>query len=190
MARDLTSAFITEINASQLAAAIFVICYFDSGTTYNWTGYGDITWNGNTYQGVGENLSFGKMEESKSIKANGTVMSLSGVKTSLITIALQENYQGRLSEVYFAVLDTTTGAVIPDPYLIFSGYMDEMEHSLDGSDTAVLSVTVENELIDLFRTINSNYTSEDQKTVYPNDLGLDFIPKLQDDEIVWKEKAK
>jgi hypothetical protein len=187
MARDLTSGFIDEIDAKQLHVEIFVKMFFDSGTAFAWTGYGPKTWNGDLYQGVGDLASFGRMEESSVVKATGTVMVLSGVKSSLISLALTESYQGRKAEIYFAVLDSS-GSVIADPYQIFGGRMDVMEIE-DNGQTATISVTVENELIDLFRPRTRNYTPEDQKQHYPGDLGLDFIPFIQDAEVVWKDKS-
>lgn len=186
MARDLTSGFIDEIDASKLHAEIFVKMFFDSGTTFAWTGYGDKIWNGETYSGLGDLVSFGRIEESSIVKASGTVMILSGVKSSLISIALQEDYQGRRAEIYFAVLDPSEN-IIADPYQIFAGKMDVMEIEDNGQE-ATISVSVENDLIDLFKARLRNYTPEDQKAHFPDDLGLDFIPFIQDAEVIWKEK--
>ena len=33
------------------------------------------------------------------------------------------------------------------------------------------------------------YTLEDQKIDYPTDVGFEFIPDLQDKEIIWGKKA-
>ena len=187
MARDLTAPFIEQIEATQLRAAFMTIIYFDSGTTYNWTGNTPIEYNGNTYLGVGDQASFGRMEESQIVRANGTVMVLSGVKSSLVSVALQEDYQGRRAEIYFAVLNENL-EVVDDPYQVFAGAMDVMEIE-DTGDTCTISVTVENDLIDLFKARLRNYTSEDQKIFFPNDKGLDFIPFIQDQEIIWKDTA-
>jgi hypothetical protein len=46
-------------------------------------------------------------------------------------------------------------------------------------------LTAESRLIDLERSRERRYTSEDQKIDYPNDKGLEFIADLQDKEIVW-----
>ena len=55
----------------------------------------------------------------------------------------------------------------------------------DTGDTANISLTAESRLIDLERSRERRYTSEDQKIDYPNDKGLEFIADLQDKEIVW-----
>lgn len=186
MARDLTAGFITEIDARELRAELLVNMEFDSGDVHFWTGLGSLVWDSNIYLGVGDLLSVGRIEESSVTKASGTTLILSGVKASLISTALNEDYQGRKAEIYFAVF-TTSGLVVGNPYRIFAGKMDVMEIELTG-ETGSISVSIENELIDLFRANGRNYTPEDQKSAYPGDKGLDFIPLIQDTEIVWKEK--
>ena len=55
----------------------------------------------------------------------------------------------------------------------------------DGGQTCTISVSAESRLIDLDRTRERRYTSEDQKIDFPNDKGLEFIADLQDKEIIW-----
>lgn len=188
MARDLTSGFITEIEAKSLRIGYFVKLFYDSATVFCWTGYGSKVWDGDTYTGLGDLGNFGRIEESQIVRATGIALVLAGFNSSFISLALQEDYQGRKAEIYFAVFDST-GAVIADPHLVFSGNMDQMEIE-DQAETATLTISVENELIDLFKPRLRYYTSEDQKTQYPSDLGLDFIAFIQDAEVVWKDKVK
>ena len=72
---------------------------------------------------------------------------------------------------------------------LFSGYMDQMNIE-EGSDTSTIEMSVENKLIDLERARVARYTSGYQKSVYPNDLGLDFIEDLQDKQIPWGRKSQ
>ncbi len=67
---------------------------------------------------------------------------------------------------------------------LFAGYMDQMNIS-DGGETSTIELMVENRLIDLERARVARFTSGYQKSLYPNDLGLDFIEDLQDKDIVW-----
>ena len=185
MARDITAGFQTEIEARELNAGILVRLAFDSGDIFIHSGYGSFDWNGDTYLGAGHLLAIEAVQESSIIKAIGTTLVLSGVETSLISIALQENYQGRAVWIWFAVQDGDR-ALIADPYLIFKGEADLMRIQVE-EETAQIGVTVENELIDLFKARERNYTPEDQKTIYPSDKGLDFIKAIQDSAIVWKD---
>jgi hypothetical protein len=49
---------------------------------------------------------------------------------------------------------------------------------------------VENKLIDLERARVARFTSGYQKSIYPNDKGLDFIEDLQDKKIPWGRKSE
>ena len=59
----------------------------------------------------------------------------------------------------------------------------------DGADTATIELKVENKLVDLERARVARFTSGYQKSVYPNDKGLDFVESLQDREIFWGRNA-
>jgi len=67
---------------------------------------------------------------------------------------------------------------------IFSGYMDEMNIE-EAPETSTIELKVENKLIDLERARTRRYTNAYQKSVYPGDLGLDFVEDLQDKKVVW-----
>jgi hypothetical protein len=62
--------------------------------------------------------------------------------------------------------------------------MDQMNIS-EGPDTSTIELQVENKLIDLERARVARFTSSYQKSIYPQDLGLDFVESLQDKDIVW-----
>jgi hypothetical protein len=52
-------------------------------------------------------------------------------------------------------------------------------------ETCSITLTAENRLIDLERPRVRRYTSEDQKSLHPNDKGFDFVNSLQEAEIKW-----
>ena len=59
----------------------------------------------------------------------------------------------------------------------------------EGADTSTIELSVENKLIDLERARVARFTSGYQKSIYPGDLGLDFIEDLQDRNISWGRKS-
>jgi len=183
MARDITSGFLSEITAKELRPALLLKGEFDSGTVYMWTGIGTITWGGNDYLGGGNFINIESIEETSELKAASTRFKLSGVPSSLLSVALAESYQNRPISCYFAVLNSS-GAIIADPYLVFKGKMDVMEIS-DSGDTAEITVSAESDLIDLRVIRTRNYTPEDQKVKYPSDKGLNFVPQIQDIIVNW-----
>ena len=66
---------------------------FDVGPLYLWTGIGDRTIGSNTYLGTGQMLTLGGMEEVSDLSAKAMSLTLEGVDSSIVSIALQEPYQ-------------------------------------------------------------------------------------------------
>ena len=75
-------------------------------------------------------------------------------------------------------------SLIADPFLCFAGRLDVPDMVI-GGERMTIAVAYESRLIDLDRARERRYTSEDQKIDYPDDLGFDFVPALQDMQIVW-----
>jgi len=165
---------------ASLTAFVAVELEFDSGTTRLWNGYGDLTVNSQTYTGSGDLMSISAIEENAEISAKGINMVLSGVPSSLLSIALTENYQNRNCAIYVGTI--TSGTVAS--YEVFSGRMDVMTLQENG-DTCTISLTAESRLIDLERPRIRRYTSEDQKLIDADDTGLDFINSLQEAKFEW-----
>ena len=93
---------------------------FDSGAVRLWNGYHDATIDGDEYTGAGSFMSVGTIEESGEVSAKGTTIALSGIDASLISLALQENYQNRTARV---IIGTVDSGVFTD-YTLFRGRMD------------------------------------------------------------------
>jgi len=115
----------------------------------------------------------------------GATLTMSGIPSDLLSLALQEPYQGRVCTIYFGVVSGTTYSSLTQ---LFTGYMDEMNID-EGPEFATIEMKIENKLIDLERTRVRRFSSGYQKSVYPNDKGLDFVEALQDKEILWGRKA-
>ena len=174
-----------------------------------WTGVGTLTLDdGTNWVGAGTLLSISDVEETAEMSVKGATVSLSGIPSEVISLALSEPYQGRVCNIYFGTF-TQEGALLKQSgdYIllqdgsqilvdigekgfneIFSGYMDQMNIE-ESAETSTISVTVENRLVDLERARVARYTSGYQKSIYPNDLGLEFIEELQDKQIAWGRKS-
>lgn len=184
MSRDLTAGMIAEVKADSLAPIFLVKAEFDSGDLCLWTGYGNLSYGGDTYTGAGTLLSISQIEETAGIEANGISVSLNGELQSLIAVALAENYQNRPLTIYFGALNLTTKALISDPYKLFAGRMDVMEINNNANITTI-GVNVESNLSILKNSRNRKYTPEDQKIDYATDTFFDTVASLQDAQVVW-----
>lgn len=183
MARTLPSALSAELNADELKPFYAVEMIFDSGDLRFWTGYGEITANGETWTGSGTVLNFSQTTEATDLSANGMTLTFSGIESSIIAIALGENYRGRIARVYLGALDATNQPV-SDMYQIFAGRMDVMTLQEDGS-TATVSISIENVLIDLERPRARKLTGEEQLKRFAGDNSLSGVAALQDRQILW-----
>ena len=53
MPRTLTAPFLAATQATLLRPALFIEAHFTSGALYVWSGFGSLTWNGQTWTGIG-----------------------------------------------------------------------------------------------------------------------------------------
>lgn len=183
MSRGLTSDLATAIVARVVNPVLLAFFDFESGPVRVWSGIGDLSWGGNTYGGIGNFGGVSPIEETKDLSARGATFTLSGIPSSLVALALTDNYQGRAAKLWLAALDSSM-ALVADPYLLFGGRMDTMS-STDGGETSTLTLAVENRMIDLDRSRERRYTEEDQHIDFPADTGLRYINGLQDKSIQW-----
>lgn len=188
MAREIVPALLAEISASKLSPVFLIEGLFDSGPLRIWNGLGDLTAMGNMFTGAGTLLGLSECEETTDLQANGFTVTVTGLPSTMISIALQEPYQGRVCNIYLGAINPDTGMMISDPVMLFSGFMDVMEIT-DAADTASIAISIENKSIILNRTKEKRYTAETLKSDFADDLGLDFVTQMQDKEIIWKGKA-
>ena len=182
MSRDLATAISNALDDDVIS--VFWACdlLFDApNTLYFWNGIGDLSLDGNTYTGAGNLLNISEMRESSDIAAYGATLTLSGIPTNEINLALAEPYQGRRAIVKFGVDVAGTKSSVT----VFTGEMDQMSISF-GPDTATISLDVESRLIDLNRPRIRRYTDADQQARYPGDLAFEFVTRLQSESLEWK----
>ena len=191
MARSITTAFKNAIKSSVVRPFLAVELEFSTGTLRFWNGYGDLSMTAggslNTFTGLGDLLGVSPISESDQIEAIGASLSLTGIKSSFISTALTGNYTNRNASIFFGVFDTSKN-VISDVYTLFKGKMDIMKID-EGSESATITLNLENRLIALDRPLNRRFTHEDQQERFSGDLGLEFVPDLQDKEIIWGKKT-
>lgn len=209
MSRDLTAQTLEAIKEDVVYPFFAVELLFDNQNTLRmWTGQGTLVLgDGTQWVGLGTLLNISTVEETSEIAVKGAVLTLTGVASETLSLALNQPYQGRVCNIYFGTLlkgfiqqENDSYILLQDGgriYLqessktlneIFSGYMDQMNIS-EGADTSTIELTVENKLIDLERARVARFTSAYQKSVYSGDRGLNFVESLQDKQISWGRKG-
>lgn len=205
MSRDLSTALSGSLEDNVVYPFFAIDLEFDSPNTLRlWTGYGTLVYEGVSYFGTGELLGISSVEETVEMAAKGATLTLSGVPSEVISLALQEPYQGRVCKINFGMFatdnllqeDAISYILLQDGAKIalesqqtsltevFTGYMNQMSIE-EGPDSSTIQLSVENKLVDLERPRVARYTSAYQKDKFAGDLGLDFVESLQDQKLVW-----
>lgn len=209
MSRDLISGLSALTTAAKIEPFFAVRIFFDTQTLNFWSGLGDMNIDGVTYVGTGKMLQISDIGETAEIAAKGAVITLSGIPSDLLSLAISEPYQGRECRIFFGAKDvsvdlldaentddiTTEGGfrirLTQDDGLgmseIFSGYIDTMNID-EGAETSTIALTVESKLIDLERPRIFRYTDQSHKARYPADKGFEFVEDLQDKVFSWGRK--
>ena len=191
MSRSITTAFNNAITSQVVRPLLAVELEFSTGTLRFWNGYGDLTMtaggSSNTFTGLGDLMGVSAVSESDQVEAIGATLSLTVIKSSLISSALSANYTNRNASIFLGLFDTNK-SVIADVYTLFKGKMDIMKID-EGAESATIVLNLENRLIALDRPKERRYTHEDQQLSFSGDLGFEFVPDLQDKEIIWGKKT-
>lgn len=204
MSRDLSNITIESISEDVVYPFFATELRFDDNIIRMWTGQGTLVLEDETeWIGLGQLLSISSIEETSEMAVKGATITLSGIPSELLSLALSTPYQGRIAKIYFGTFQQ--GSILQETgnYILlegggrinlesmstgfnelFSGYMDQMNIE-EAGDTATIEMAVENKLIDLERARVARFTSGYQKSVYPGDLGCDFIEDLQDKKLPW-----
>lgn len=181
--RDLHADLATAIAEGVVYPVLFLEGEFASGTGRWWSGVGSIDWDGQTWLGLGALVNVSPITETTSVSAQGFSVELSGQSSANLSLALQSCRQGKAGRLWLGAM-TAAGALRGDPYLLREGKLD-IAGGTDDGESATITVSYEDRLIDLERAREYRYTTESQRLFYPNDLGFEFVPSLQDSFDLW-----
>lgn len=150
---------------------------------YIWTGRGDSPpFGGNTYVGVGELGSIGKIEESLKLSPNPITLTLSGLEAPWVTEALDAtNFDDRVT-VYEGYL-TVDWQFVDDPFAIFAGRLEHM--TAVRGDANSVSAVVQSNLAQNAETNGRRWSRETQSINYSGDTFFDFADKMIDNIVEW-----
>ena len=204
MTRSLPTTITDALDDSVVYPFFGVELNFDGDNVLRlWTGVGTLTLEGVAWTGAGTLLNVSSFEETTERAAKGATLSLTGIPSEVVSLALSTPYQGRTCKIYFGMFakgslqkESTNFILLEDGSRIeledratglteiFAGYMDQMDIE-ELPETSTIHLKVENKLVDLERARVARYSSSYQKSIYPTDFGLDLVESIQDKEIVW-----
>lgn len=180
-----------DISAALSAGVVRGIYYvklaFDDGSACWHSGFGDKTFGGDTYYGVGNLTSIAPIKETSGVKASGATVEISGIKTEIVAMLLGQAYINRKAWIYFMPLDDGDQPVTATPYLLFRGTMDNITG--DQGKTASFTVTLKSRFADWERSRRSLNTDVEQQRLHPGDRGMEYVSQLSQKKIIWPRAA-
>ena len=159
---------------------------FESGTVTVTDAPFSLTYDGVTYTGVGQLGAISAVEEGAELQSYAINLSLSGIPSELVSLALLDAYQGNDIRLSLALLDKGH-TIIGTPMLLFRGRMDTMDIEL--GETATITLTAQSRMADWERARLRRYTDEDQRTEYPSDKGFEYIAQMAEKTIYWGRES-
>jgi hypothetical protein len=183
----------TYVSSSVSLIQPYLAAYLDfsgSAPVRLWTGiqsasFTDIGGTAN-YLGIGTLGSISSVTEATEVASKGIELTLSGIPTEYISLALSNNYRGRTAIVYLILYNSTLSSY--EQLTLFRGSMDQLVIN-ESRDSSTITIKCESRLIDLNRQQDVRYTDEAQKQLYPNDKGLEFVASMADKSIYWGTSA-
>jgi len=147
-----------------------------------WSGIGSLQWQGNTFTGSGGLGTVTPIKHTSVLAVQEIQFQMSGVDPE-IAARLNDNVRNKSGKVWLAGI--WRRSLVPNPYELLDAELDYQNYDVDESGVAAVSIIGRSGFYTLERNIDEAWTSENQKTLYPDDTGLDMIPGLQNQDVIW-----
>ena len=170
------------LGADVVRPVVMVDLLLDQSPVYIWTGLFDLNVKGVIYRSLSGFDTGVNVREAIGLDILSTDFRLSGLQLEFLSIALTENFQNRLANVYMAVMDNRDEFLGRE--LIFTGYIDNMPIQILGDRTDLL-IQVGNVLARNRTAKGLRYSTEDQRCLDSTDTLFNFLPKLQANPLEW-----
>ena len=181
MARSIPVGLLTALTGAAIQPYYAVEMMFDTAPVRFWSGLGDRVIEGNTYLGAGTLMRISDLEEVGDLSAKSATITMSGIPSELVSLALTEPYQRRLCRILLGEVSAS------EAIEMFSGKMNTMTIE-DAPDSATITLTIESRLIELQRAKTRRYNHESHISRYPGDTFFATVADLQDRQVTWGRK--
>ena len=136
---------------------------------------------------AGQVINVDAITETDSAEATGFTLSLATNSEALIARALTERTTNRRCDVWLALVNPVTGAIIDTPVLIEQGLCDQPTISEDRS-MAVAAISIETEMADFARPNVIRYTNSDQQQRYPGDRIFEYTGQMAERSVAFPSR--
>ena len=181
MSRDIGAANAATVQGSHVHIVNLVSIAFDD-PVYAHSGYGQISYNGNNYLGVGSLGAISEAKESEVLGPSSITLTLSGIDPKMLAEALDSSNYGALVTIYEGYRQDD-GTLVEDPWVFWRGTVEYATSSEDQEST--INLLCQHDLAVVDERDNSRFTDEDQLQRYPGDRIFEFITQMLDLRLEW-----
>ena len=172
-----------------LNVAVLHYLNFADGAAYLWQGFGPLTTQGITYQGIGDVVSVEGMAQQAGVVATNLTITLAAgsdlLTDPLLTRVLSQQslVKGREYQMSLQFCDEKWQPV-DTPRVVFVGAMDQMQIKRT-PETRQVILNVESFFVRRRVPRLETFSDRDQKSKYPNDKGMEFQSGLKNKIVTW-----
>lgn len=182
MSRGLSATNITRIDNKNISTAVLAKLEFDEAA-YVWSGTHEITYDGNTYVGVGNLGGIGQAREGEELAAHSLTLTLSGVMERYISYALDSGKYGDKVTIYEGYYKEFDGTLYDAPWIVWSGFYEYATAEVGAQN--VVTIICQHDLADIEEKDGGRYSDEDQQNRFSGDVGLEFAAYMADTKLLW-----
>lgn len=175
------------LRSGRIGQAVLVFMDFEGAPKRWWTGFGDIEVAGNRWQGLGDLISVSEIETSYQLSAEKVTFEVAATAEMLaLALASKSRVRDRAVTIYlqlFALDDLSvsgtgfeTGSPLGAPLALFTGTMQRMPWSAEGSDDRRITIEAEGLFFRRNAPPRGRWTDPDQKARHAGDRGLERLP--------------
>lgn len=176
--RDLAPDFAEAVAANEVSPAMLVFLDFEGQPLRCWTGVGPLQYGGHEWLGFGTLGGVDPVEEYSDIRAGQVTMTLTGVPNNALSDLVDLTFKRRAAEIRLALFVGDTPTLI-GVEMLMRGTMDTMKLTRNPQGSTI-KLGLTNELARLKESWGSLYTDAHQRSIYPDDTSLRFVPSMQD----------
>ena len=181
----LTTAVDNLLRSSSLRGCLLVELDLPAATERMWSGIGTLTWNGNTFAGIGKLGHVVAAGETAELRTTETSYQMNGIIDATgLNDFISNPVRGGIAKAWLAFLDDNE-QVIASPIQIDQTVIDTANVHYAASGEATLTLRGTSAVFDFRRPRGRYLTNEQLQADYPGDTGFDRIPKLANRVVSW-----
>jgi hypothetical protein len=182
MSRQISTNNLAAAKAGHCHPITFVYLGLDAGDIRVHNSIGDYTWGSETWLGMGDFGKIGEVKETEKVAPYSIEVSLSGIDSTLINEALNNDFFNRPMSIYLGWLDESH-ELVDTPDEMWSGKIQKMDIRT-GLENRI-TVTGLSELA-IFRKQNGKlFNDQAQQKLFAGDLFFQYQPQMEDAQPEW-----